>query len=161
MFGNLSEYLIKELESGKRINMLLMSHELRWEEMKYQASYYKNLNVDTLGLTTLELTSENINNDYDIIVYYSSLVFRKNEYDELKRLARHISEEKNKRATIGYKYYNDEKGFEQVIIFSVIHEEEFEIVKDAGKIVGVHDLTAVTLKTANDLDRVKKKILEK
>ena len=105
-----NSHLIRELESGRKMHILLMSNNSLWPELRWlNQEYSKNCQVDVLGVRMDELYNLHrmglVINKYDFII----LCDKENSYNEaelkkIKKLASGISEDKNKRVSICYSY---------------------------------------------------------
>ena len=100
------EYLKKQLDNENNLKVLLLSHNAFWTELQKLSHYYKNFELAVNGGSTLylEMYRERLNNDYDLVLFYSSEGYKANELLYLKNLAYQISNDNSKRVTIGYSY---------------------------------------------------------
>ena len=103
----------------------------------------------------------------DLIIYYSSDFYNEDELAELKTIAFKISNEKNKRVSIGYQYSipfdqrPDPEVMEQIAIISYKNGKEFVEITYPTPYSTVYDLVELTLVTADNLDINRQPRLEK
>ncbi len=104
---NEENYLINNLKQGRYLNVVLLSHNAYWPVIQKLQNKFERFNLQIFGGSTSYIKSK-INDtsrqidDCDLIIFYSSNFYDEKEMNELKSIASKISEEKEKRVTIGY-----------------------------------------------------------
>ena len=153
-------YFYDELDTGRELNVLLLSHNVFWPELQRINHYYKNFNLTVYGGSTLylERTKQPINYDFDLILFYSSNYYEKKELLKLKEIAFDISEEKKKRVTIGYSYIIPTKMVEKVKLVSFKDCVETEETTYGIQCFNPRDLLEMTLVAHDTLENQKKLI---
>ena len=83
------KYLKQQLDTKNNFKVLLLSHNAFWNKKQKLSHYYKNFELTVNGGSTLylEMYKEQLNNDYDLILFYSSEGYKANELLYLKNLA--------------------------------------------------------------------------
>lgn len=169
---SIDNYLIGKLEEGKNLNIVLLSHNAYWPEIQKLGNHFENCNVVVFGGSTSYMKSADIQrlnqiDNCDLIIFYSSGFYNEGELTELKDLAFRISNDKNKRVSIGYSYcipveQRLHEGIsEQIKIVSFKNGEES--IEDAypTPYFTAYDLAELTLATADNYDIGKQQKLEK
>lgn len=97
---------IKRLREGINTRVMLMAHNAYWCQLQKFEKIYNNFKVDVFGSGTAyaRMRKEDIPKDCDFIILDGSDFYRDDEYIETKKMAIKISEENNKRISIGYVY---------------------------------------------------------
>lgn len=97
---------IKRLQEGMNTRLILMTHNAYWCQLQKFEKIYNNFKVDVFGSGTAyaRMRKEDVPKDCDFIILDGSDFYRDNEYIEIKKMAIKISEENNKRVSIGYVY---------------------------------------------------------
>ncbi len=100
-------HLIKRLEEGKDTKVMLMSHNSYWSALEKYKTRYPNFEIYVFGSSTAyaRMRKNDIPQDCDFILLDSSNYYRDNEFCETSKIAMKISEENNKRVSIGYRYF--------------------------------------------------------
>ncbi len=98
---------IKRLESGIDTGLMLMAHNAYWCQFTKWERKYKNFHAYVFGSGTAyaRMIKEDIPKDCDFILLDGSDYFFEDELNETKKIGQKISEENNKRVTIGYVYF--------------------------------------------------------
>lgn len=156
-------YLVNELDKGRNIKIMFVSHNAYWSNLTIINNRYKNCKVDISGECTFFGWNRQLDN-YDLIFFYSSSFFDEEDLKKLEQIASKISEEENKRVTVGYSYIIpiDKRKVENM-------SEEIKIVSFKNSIKNEEDipidrysstpliLAELLLKTADELDNQKTK----
>ena len=102
-----NNHFIKRLESGINTGLMLMAHNAYWCQFEKLGRKYPNLNNYIFGSRTAytRWRKEDIPKDCDFILLDGSDYFSEDEMDRTKEIGQRISEENNKRVTIGYVYF--------------------------------------------------------
>lgn len=165
-------YLIGKLEGGSDLNIILLSHNAYWPQLLKLGNHFENCNVSVFGGATsyirlaVDQRLSQIEN-CDLIVYYSSGFYNEGELAKLKDMASKVSNEKNKRVSIGYLYgipveeRPHENISEQVKIVTFKNGEESTEESYPTPYFTVYDLAELTLVTADNYDIGKQQKLEK
>lgn len=96
---------MKELEKGRNIHICFMSHNAYWGPLWSINQNSRNCQIDTFDESTSDLpVCRKTNNDYDLILLFSSSFYREDELSHLKKMANEISKMQNKRVTVGYSH---------------------------------------------------------
>lgn len=100
-------HLIKRLEEEKNTTIMLMSHNAYWYQLQNLESRYKNFKLSFFGSGTAyaRMRKNDIPKDCDFIILDGSEVYRDDEFCETKKMAMKMSEENNKRVSMGYVYF--------------------------------------------------------
>lgn len=104
---------------------------------------------------------ERLNNDYDLILFYSSEGYKENELLYLKNLAYQISNNNNKRVTIGYSYIlpKDKRIYEnipeEIKLISFKDSNELEEITYDIEYFNTLDLAILALTKHNELENTK------
>ena len=157
------EYLKKQLDNENNLKVLLLSHNAFWTELQKLSHYYKNFELTVNGGSTLylEMYKERLNNDYDLILFYSSEGYQENELLYLKNLAYQISNDNNKRVTIGYSYIlpKDKRIYEnipeEIKLISFKDSSELEEITYGIEYFNTLDLTTLALTKHKELENTK------
>lgn len=99
-------YLIEQIENGRELNVVVMTHNSRWEYLKMLQRRHCNFKVEICGSHTNHLLRRK---DFDVdscdlIVLDTSSYFDNDEWQLIQNIAFRASEEKSKRVTVGYSY---------------------------------------------------------
>lgn len=102
---------IRRLKSGINTNLMLMAHNAYWSQFIILERKYNNFYVNIFGSGTAyaRLRKKDIPKDCDFILLDSSSYFSEDEINEIKKIGQKISEENDKRVTIGYVYFIPEE----------------------------------------------------
>lgn len=100
-------HLIKRLEEGKDTKVMLMAHNAYWCQLEKFKRRYNNFDVYVFGSSTAyaRMRKNDIPADCDFIILDGSDLYRDDEFCETKRMAMKMSEDNNKRVSIGYVYF--------------------------------------------------------
>ena len=104
---------------------------------------------------------ERLNNDYDLILFYSSEGYQENELLYLKNLAYQISNDKEKRGTIGYSYIlpKDKRIYEnipeEIKLINFKDSSELEEITYGIEYFNTLDLAILALTKLNELENAK------
>lgn len=155
-----TSYLIRKLEEGKNLDIIILSHNACWPEIQNLDNHFENCNVMFFGETTsdLKLANNQQIENCDLIILYSSETYNEAELIDLKNIAYKISNDKNKRVSIGYSYYIpvEQRPYEniskQIKIVSFKNAEE--VIEDTypTPYFTAYDLIELTLATADNYD---------
>ena len=157
------EYLTMQLDNGNILKVLLLSHNAYWTELQGLSDYYKNLELKVNGESTtyLEMYKNQLEIDYDLILFYSSEQYQEDELLYLKELAFQISNDNNKRVTIGYSYILPkdkricEDILEEIKLISFKDYIEHEETTYGIEYFNTLDLATLALNEHNELENVK------
>ena len=175
------DYLITKLENGNSLNIVVLSHNSYWPEIQKLGNHFKNCNVMCFGNSTFyiklaDIKRQNEIENCDLIIFYSSEFYNEEELIELKNIAFKISNDKNKRVSIGYSYlipmeqrpYDNISG--QIEISSFKNSTETIEKMHSMPYFTAYDLVELTLATTDRYDNIeyadpiieeKQKVLEK
>lgn len=157
------EYLINELNSGRNLKILFISHNAFWSELEKLKKRYKNYSVDVAGETGFFAWKHELN-DYDIIYYNSSHGFDKKALKKLELIASSISKTSNKRVSILYTYRfkknNEISDKMKIISFKDLNKDE-HTSEFNRYYTSPRELTGLVLKLSDELDNQKIKINKK
>lgn len=152
-----NNYFIKTLESGNDTHLMLMSHNAYWSQFTKLEKRFNNFHIYIFGSSTsyTRMRKNDIPKDCDFILLDGSDYFSKNEMNEIKRIGQKISEDNNKRVTIGYVYFisqqeridpNSNREIKIISIKNNLEDEETISIEDnenllffAGLIAKKHD----------------------
>ncbi|MDE5587008.1 MAG: hypothetical protein K2I72_01395 [Bacilli bacterium] len=101
-----TSHIINELKSGRKINVIFMSHNSYWPELKELEGQYENCHVVLCedGLFYLKgKKTEDIEN-CDLVLFYSSHFYSEKNLNGIKEIVSRISQSQNKRVSFGYSY---------------------------------------------------------
>lgn len=166
------KYLMNRLEDGNCLNIVLLSHNAYWPEIQKLDHHFENCNVVVFGSSTSYIRiadnqkREKIENS-DLIIFYSSGFYNEKGLTELKDIAFRISNNKNKRVSIGYLYCIpveqrlDENISGKIKIVSFKNGEEVTEEVYPTPYFSAYDLAELTLAMADSYDSVKQRKLEK
>lgn len=167
------DYLISQLEEGRSLNIILVSHNAYWSAIEKLDNHFENCNITVFGGSTYYIKTANIEKrnkieNCDCIIFYSSEFYSEEEFIELKEIAFRISNDKNKRVSVGYLYNLPPEQrpcngiLDQIKISSFKNQEEtIEETYPSSPYFTPWDLIELTLATADDYDRMKKPKLGK
>lgn len=158
-------YLKNRLESGKDTCMLSFSHNACWPYLQQFESRYGNCKIDIFGdgPSYLQMRANYQLNDYDFIIFYSSHYFDDEELNQIKEMAFTISQDKNKRVSIGYSYVipiEERKHIdisEGIKFISFSNGEEYEETCFDTELFTIIDLVNLVVKSHDELDKQKVK----
>ena len=136
---------IKRLNNGVNTSFMLMAHNAYWSQFTILERKYDNFHayISGSGTAYTRLRKEDIPKNCDFILLDGSDYFSKDEMDKTKTMAQKISEENNKRVTIGYVYFIpkeqriDPNIFSEIKIISLKNNVEDE---ETISIDGIHNL---------------------
>lgn len=151
-----SNYLMDKLKGGEKLNITLLSHNAYWFELQLLDKYFENCSVQVFGDGVSYINMAGIERTFkiensDLIIWYSSRLYSEKELNELRSLAAKISDNKNKRVSIGYLYsvpaeYRIDKNMpEEILIISYYNGECLVEEKNPISRCSVYDLTNMTL----------------
>lgn len=92
------------IEMKNNIKILYLSHSSMWPYLEKLNEENGNLNIDFYKGSSYYIKNRRNYKDCDLIVFYSSCEYADFELKELKSIASRISDQKEKRVTIGYSY---------------------------------------------------------
>lgn len=163
-----NNYLINQLNEERNLNIVLLSHNSHWPELQIPTSHFNNCKVSVFGSSTSYMTLKNNTlKNADLIIYYSNEYYSEHELNTLKNIAFEISNNENKRVSIGYSYFipHEQRKYEnisqQIKIISFKDNEEYNEETYLEEYFSTKDLTELTLATADYLDIEKQKKKEK
>lgn len=163
-------YLINELKDGKNLDIVLLSHNAYWHELQKLDERFDNCRVTVFGSSTIYIKSTDIYGQIensDLIIFYSRGFYDEYQIDELKDIAFRVSNDKNKRVSIGYSYFLpvEQRPYEgisrQIKIISFKNCEEFTEETYETPYFSPYNLTELTLATVDNYDIEKTKKLER
>lgn len=151
--------LINRLENNIPTNISLFSHNSVWPYLQVYEDHYKNCTIDVYGesITYIGIQKKKPV-ESDIILFFSSKQFEEDELNRLKELAFSISEDKQKRVSIGYSYIvpkserEDESIADQVKLVSFKNSIEDEETTWGVNSFHIIDLLDMTLSKHNELE---------
>lgn len=99
-------HLIKRLEEGKNTQVMLVAHNAYWCQLEKFKRRYNNFKICVFGSGTAyaRMRKNDIPKDCDFIILDGSDLYRDDEFCETKKMAMRMSEESNKRVSMGYVY---------------------------------------------------------
>lgn len=158
-------YLLEQLEKERNLKIMFISHNAYWSDLSKFANRYPNFKINTYGECVFNDWKKDLDN-YDMLFYYSSGFYNQNDLSDLEEMAFRISNDENKRVSIGYSYMIPE------------NERKVENISEEMKIVSFKDsiqidetipierynlspliLASALLLTADELDNQKVKKL--
>lgn len=154
-------YLIRQLEKGDRkLKILFMSHNAYWPYLQYLDMQYENCSADVTGRGTAYIGLRNLEtNDDDLIIYYSSTFYEKDEWNEMCKIASGIAKNKNKRVSIGYSYIipeEDRKNKDIAQKIKIVSFDDSNVYKqtvDGFQFFNHSDLIDMTLMAHDELNQ--------
>lgn len=171
MDNTANNYLINKLKGGNDLNITVLSHNSYWPGIQKLNNHFENCNVVVFGDSPSYIRCDNIQKynkveNSDLIIFYSSDFYDEDELDELKNLAFRISNEKNKRVSIGYLYYipveeKSQDNVSQIEIVSFKNGEESTETMYPTSHFTTYDLVELTLTTTDNYDNDRHHKLEK
>lgn len=156
-------YLFEELDKGRSLSVLLLSHNAYWPDLQRIEPHYKNFNLTFTGgsILYLEMTRRPIKYDFDLILFFGNSFYEEKELLKLKEIAFDISEKEDKRVTIGYSYIipKEERQYkeisEEVKLVSFKDSKEIEETTYGIEYFNPQCLAQMTLVTHDNLDKQK------
>ena len=150
---------INRLENNIPTNIAIFSHNSVWPYLQVYEDHYNNCSIDVYGesLTYIGIQKKKPV-ESDIILFFSSKQFEEDELNKLKEIAFSISEEKQKRVSIGYSYMvpkserEDESIADQVKLVSFKNSIEDEETTWGINSFNIFDLLEMTLSKHNELE---------
>ena len=169
-------YLLKQLETGRNLNITLLSHNSKWHYITKLAHHYKNCRVIVFG-GGINYLKESENNpdrnidNSDLIIYYSS-GYREDceDYEDhedyestyLNKLALELSNKNDKRVTACYTYLIKDEDVEADRQIEITSFKDGKSISETRYLErpydGVFDLTELTLSLHDDYEKKIKKI---
>lgn len=151
-----NNYLIDRLKDGKELNITLLSHNAYWYELEKLNRHFDNCSVQAFGDGTSYIKLADIERllqleNSDLIVWYSSRPYSEREMLELKNIAFEISNNKNKRVSIGYSFSVpqeqriDKNVSEKINIISFYNSSIFEEEINPPLNLNAYNLANITL----------------
>lgn len=151
-----SNYLIDRLEEGKELNITLLSHNAYWYEIQKLDRHFENCSVQAFGDGTSYIKMADMERllqieNSDLIIWYSSRPYSEREILELKNMAFEISNNKNKRVSIGYLHSIpqeqriDKDVSEKINIISFYNNNIFEEEINPTSSLSAYNLANITL----------------
>ncbi len=106
----MDNYFISQLEAGNEYNVCFMVHNAYWHYLDKLNRKYEGCSIDIYGSSMSYFHIRNRNRqfeyDYDLIIISSAGEFNKeSDWKRMEKIAIKISQDKNKRVTIGYNYF--------------------------------------------------------
>lgn len=156
-------YLINELENGRNLKIMFISHNAYWFNLQQLEKRYENCQVDISGRCTFKAWNKDKGKNSNLIFYYSSDYFDKSDLDYLEQKAFAISKEQNKRVSLGYSYIipleerTDKSISEEMKIISYNDDIRDEITVSIDNLSNPLNLAEIILKTSDELDNQKTK----
>ncbi len=100
-------HFIKRLEEGKNTKVMLMAHNAYWSQLEKFERRYNNFEICVFGSGTAyaRMRKNDIPKDCDFIILDGSDFYRDEEFCETRKMAMKMSEENNKRVSMGYVYF--------------------------------------------------------
>ncbi len=120
-----NDYFINYLNEGNSIKTCFMVHNAYWPSLEKLNNHFNNCQIDTFGSSPAYLNSikSDADSDYDLLILSSNGSYSDYDIQRLKNMAKEISKKKDKRVTIGYKYFIPKEDRE-----NKTHTEELEII---------------------------------
>lgn len=161
MFTYKNNYLTDELSNGRKIKIMLMSHNSYWYFLLKLDKEFENCFVEVFADGTIFLKNRryNILNDCDLILFFSSKEYSSYEFETMKKIAQRISEEKERRVTIGYSYIlpieqrKEIKYSSEIKISSYKNDTESEEIVNNICITDPETLAGITLEKHDDFEK--------
>lgn len=158
MLTNKNNYLTDELSNGRKIKIMLMSHNSYWYYLLKLDREYEDCFVEVSADSTIFLKNRryNILNDCDLILFFSSKEYSSYEFETMKKIAQRISEEKERRVTIGYSYIlpiEQRKNSREIKISSYKNDTESEEIINNICITDPEILAGITLEKHDDFEK--------
>lgn len=151
--------LINRLEDNVPTNIALFSHNSVWPYLQVYEDHYKNCTIDVYGESVTYIGIQKKKPvESDIILFFSSKQFEDDELNKLKEIAFSISEDKQKRVSIGYSYIvpkserEDDSIADQVRLISFKNSIEDEETTWGINSFHIIDLLEMTLSRHNELE---------
>lgn len=157
----IENYLINELENERKLNIMFISHNAYWYNLQQLEKKYENCQVDISGCCAFKSWNKDKGENSDLIFYYSDGYFDENDLEYLEQKISRISQNENKRVSLGYSYlipYGeriDENISEKMIIVSYCDNIRDEIIVDIDSLLPPLSIAGVILKTSDDLNKQK------
>ena len=150
---------INRLENDIPTNIALFSHNSVWPYLQVYEDHYKNCTIDVYGEGVAYIGIQKKKPvESDIILFFSSKQFEDDELNKLKEIAFSISEDKQKRVSIGYSYIvpkserEDDSIADQVRLISFKNSIEDEETTWGINSFHIIDLLEMTLSRHNELE---------
>ncbi len=156
-------YLVNELEKGRKLNIMFISHNAYWFNLQQLEKRYENCKVDISGCCAFKTWNKDKGENSDLIFYYSSGYFDRDDLDYLEQKASTISKRENKRVSLGYSYIipieerTDENISEEMKIISYKEDIRDEITVNIDSLSNPLSLAEIILQTCDELDNQKTK----
>lgn len=152
-------YFIKRLQEGMDTRVMLMAHNAYWYQLQKFQDIYNNFKVDVFGSGTAyaRIRKEDVPKDCDFIILDGSDFYKDDEYIETKKMALKISEENNKRVSIGYVYIIP---IDKRIDYNIDSEIKIASFKNGEIVEETISISSYDLLTLADIIVKKHKVLE-
>lgn len=96
-------YLLDNLKKGRKLNVVLASHNAHWVELQIIHNHFKDFNLKVMFDRPLDIEYDGQKvEDCDIIVCFTSKYYDEKVFEKIKELGIRISNQNDKRVTIGY-----------------------------------------------------------
>lgn len=152
-------HLIKRLEEGKDTKVMLMTHNAYWWQLEKFKRKYNNFEVCVFGssIAYAKRRKDDIPKDCDFIILDGGDLYRDDEFRETKKMAMKMSEENNKRVSMGYVYFLPIDKRPDSNICSEIKIVSFKNGETDGETIPISSYDLLTLadrivKTHNELE---------
>lgn len=109
------------------MNVLMLSNKIEWSYLSQFEESGVEFNINITGDLTDDLEK---NDDYDFIVCHSTDQFKEEKLMKLKELALNVSNNNNKRVSVGYYYLNTGVNYgsvEEIKILSFKNGDVYEM----------------------------------
>lgn len=159
-------YLINQLNDGRTIDCLFMMHNSYQSRFLILNKRYENAKFECIGGSTgylkIRCKSGYIIQNHDFIILYGDDEYRDYEFNEMKELAKKISNGNNKRVSIGYSYFIPlEKRInglsEEVKFASYKDNDEYEEILLPSELNDANDLASLIIQNHDILESQKVK----
>lgn len=137
-----SNYLIKQLDKGRHVKIIYMSHNAYWTYLQHLDLEYENCNADIYGKSTCYIHHEA--KDVDLLVLYSSKFYEEDEMEKMQEIA--LINSAIKPISVGYSYLCGNNGREIKIVCYSNGKREYEVTL-SGWEHNHQDLIDVTFET--------------
>lgn len=156
-------YLVKRLECGINTKILLFSHNSLWHYLQQFIGKYENFKIDVFGSRVgyMKIHNEYVLDDCDFIIFDSLDYYDEDELNELKDIALKVSDDTNKRVSIGYSYIvpmeerKNKDISEEIKIISFSDCDEYEETIFRMSESTILDLTELVVITHDELENQK------
>lgn len=119
-------YFLEELKNNRDLKVMFISHNSYWADLIKFANKYPHFKLDAYGESGFYYHEQNLKN-YDLFFHYSSGYYNQDDLLYLEEKAFRISNDENKRVSIGYSY------------MIPMNERKYENISEEMKIVSFKD----------------------